>query len=81
MSTKRILRPRHRPADCPRGVAPDPDPAESEALWARLDRELTDRAICLPTVDGKKTDVVSRRVGNYQNHPFWGVLVDQLWVR
>jgi hypothetical protein len=24
---------------------------------------------------------VSRRVGNYQYNPQWGILVDQLWVR
>jgi len=27
------------------------------------------------------TDLISRRVGNYQFHPLWGLLVDQLWVR
>ena len=24
---------------------------------------------------------VSERVGNYQHHPLFGVLLDQLWVR
>jgi YVTN family beta-propeller protein len=57
------------------------NPAGSQILWARLDRELTDRAIWLPTVNGKETDVISTRVGNYQYHPFWGALIDQLWVR
>jgi len=57
------------------------NPAGSEVLWGRLDRELTNRAIWLPTVNGKETDVISKRVGNYQYHPFWGVLIDQLWVR
>ncbi len=56
-------------------------PAQAAALWARLDRELTDRAVWLPTVTGRSTDIVSRRVGNYQYHPLWGVLLDQLWVR
>jgi hypothetical protein len=50
-------------------------------LWARLDRELTDLAVWLPTVTGKQTDIVSKRVGNYHYHPLWGVLIDQLWVR
>jgi hypothetical protein len=27
------------------------------------------------------TDFVSKRVGNYQFHPLWGLLIDQLWVR
>jgi hypothetical protein len=25
--------------------------------------------------------VLGRRVGNYKYHPFWNVLLDQLWVR
>jgi YVTN family beta-propeller protein len=49
--------------------------------WERLDREITNRAIWLPTVTGTLTDIVSKRVGNYQFHAFWGVLADQLWVR
>jgi YVTN family beta-propeller protein len=57
------------------------DPAAAKPLWARLDRDLTDRAIWLPTVTGKTADLVSDRVGNYQYHPFWGAYVDQLWVR
>jgi YVTN family beta-propeller protein len=55
--------------------------ARSLRAWSQLDRELTDRAIWLPTATGTLTDIVSSRVGNYQFHPFWGVLVDQLWVR
>ena len=26
-------------------------------------------------------DLVSRRVGDYEFSPQWGVLIDQLWVR
>jgi YVTN family beta-propeller protein len=54
---------------------------EATVAWRRLDRELTDRAIWLPTITSKQTDVISSRVGNYQYNPFWGALVDQLWVR
>jgi len=25
--------------------------------------------------------VLAPRVGNYKYHPFWNVLLDQLWVR
>ena len=57
------------------------DPAKARGLWARLDRELTDLAVWLPTVTGKQTDIVSKRVGNYHYHPLWGALIDQLWVR
>ena len=55
-------------------------PAEANAQWANIDHELTDRAVWLPTVTPKTSDFVSKRVGNYQFHPLWGVLVDQLWV-
>jgi hypothetical protein len=24
---------------------------------------------------------VSKRVGNFQHHPMWGTLLEQLWVR
>jgi peptide/nickel transport system substrate-binding protein len=57
------------------------DPVAGHALWARLDRELTDRAIWLPLATPKTTDIVSGRVHNYALHPIWGPLVDQLWVR
>jgi peptide/nickel transport system substrate-binding protein len=57
------------------------DHAAAALLWQRLDRQLTDRAIWLPTVTIQQADVVSSRVRNYQYNPFWGALVDQLWVR
>jgi peptide/nickel transport system substrate-binding protein len=57
------------------------DPTRANIRWARLDRALTDRAVWLPTVTPKDTNVVSRRTGNYHHHPFLGPLIDQLWVR
>jgi peptide/nickel transport system substrate-binding protein len=56
-------------------------PQEANALWAKIDHELVDRAVWLPTVTPKTSDFISKRVGNYQFHPLWGVLTDQLWVR
>jgi YVTN family beta-propeller protein len=56
-------------------------PAEANTVWAKIDHELTDRAVWLSTVTPKTADFVSKRVGNFQFHPLWGVLVDQLWVR
>ena len=53
----------------------------ADALWARLDRELTDLAIWLPTVTPNEIDLISRRVGDYQYNPVWGALIDQLWTR
>jgi peptide/nickel transport system substrate-binding protein len=57
------------------------DPAAASRAWARIDRELTDRAYWLPMVNFKEVDVVGRRVGNYQFNLIWGPIVDQLWVR
>ncbi len=56
------------------------DPARSAALWERADRALTDRAAAVPLVNPRSIDFVSARVGNYQFHPQWGALLDQLWV-
>jgi len=57
------------------------DPARAQALWSTLDHDLTDAAALLPTVTPVVTDILGTRVGNYHYHPFWGALVDQLWVR
>ena len=62
------------------GVESGTLPAATE-LWTGLDRELTRRAIWLPTVTVNGTDLISRRAGNYQHNPLWGPLPDQLWVR
>jgi hypothetical protein len=35
----------------------------------------------VPTHTLRNIDLVSKRVGNYQHHPLFGVLLDQLWVR
>jgi hypothetical protein len=29
----------------------------------------------------KAVDFVSKRLGNYQRHPEFGLLIDQVWVR
>ncbi len=56
-------------------------PRQAQRLWQRLDRELTDRAVLVPTVAFDDTAVTARHVGNYHFNPFLSVLVDQLWVR
>jgi YVTN family beta-propeller protein len=56
-------------------------PQQAARLWANIDRDLVDRAVTVSLVTPNDTDFVSNRVGNYQFHPIWGVLVDQLWVR
>jgi YVTN family beta-propeller protein len=49
--------------------------------WARLERELIERAIVIPLVNPKDVAFVSKRVGNFQRHPVFGTLISQLWVR
>ncbi len=56
-------------------------PARADRRWAHVDRVVTDRAAWVPTINPLLTDFVSARVGNYQYHPLWGMLADQLWVR
>ena len=53
----------------------------ADARWADIDHELVDAAPWIPFSNGKEVDFVSKRVGNFQYHPEWGVLFDQLWVR
>jgi peptide/nickel transport system substrate-binding protein len=57
------------------------DPNAAARLWADLDRKATDLAVWVPTITPRNVDLVSKRVGNYQHHPLFGVLLDQLWVR
>ncbi len=57
------------------------DPYAANRLWARIDRAIVDLAPVVPLYTLKEIDLVSRRVGNFQYSPPWGVLFDQLWVR
>jgi YVTN family beta-propeller protein len=57
------------------------DPLAANEAWARVDRLLIDRAPLVPLVSQTAAFFVSERVGNYQNHPLWGPLFDQLWVQ
>ena len=49
--------------------------------WAAVDRELVDQAPWAPLYNPRNLVLLGRRVGNYQFHPFWNVLLDELWVR
>ncbi len=57
------------------------DPAAAAPLWAKIDRAVTDAAPWVSLVNPGWIDIVSDRVGNYQSHPVWGILLDQVWVR
>ncbi len=57
------------------------DPNAAGMLWARIDRDVVDQAPWVPLYNPSALVLLSARVGNYQFHPFWNLLLDQLWVR
>ena len=50
-------------------------------IWAKIDRQLVDEAPIVPLINEHGIDFVSARVRNYQFHPYWGLIADQLWLR
>jgi peptide/nickel transport system substrate-binding protein len=57
------------------------DAAAAGDAWAKVDRMLVDEAPIAALVNQREADFVSARVGNYQHHPQWDILLDQLWVQ
>jgi peptide/nickel transport system substrate-binding protein len=57
------------------------DQTAAGRLWTQIDQAATDSAAIVPTYTPRTVDLVSKRVGNYQHHPLFGVLLDQLWVQ
>jgi peptide/nickel transport system substrate-binding protein len=57
------------------------NPRAADALFTKLDREVTDRAIFLPLVNPHYYDFVSARVKNYVADPLFGLVVDQASLR
>jgi peptide/nickel transport system substrate-binding protein len=55
-------------------------PRTAEAIWAGIDRRLVDQAASVPMVNELGLDFMSARVRNYQFHPYWGLIADQLWL-
>jgi peptide/nickel transport system substrate-binding protein len=56
------------------------DPAKAGSAWAAVDRQIVDQAPTIPLLVPQGIDLVSKRVGNYQRNPPWGVILSQLWV-
>jgi YVTN family beta-propeller protein len=56
-------------------------PAVAASRWAAIDHELVDEAPWVSLYYPRDLTVLSARVGNYQFHPYWDLLIDQLWVR
>jgi YVTN family beta-propeller protein len=57
------------------------EPAAAIALWQKVEQEILGQAPVVPTYNAENVDFVSKRVGNYEYNPQWGVLLDQLWVK
>jgi peptide/nickel transport system substrate-binding protein len=57
------------------------DPTAAGMLWAHIDRDIVDQAAWVPIYNPNVLVLLSRRVGNFQLHPFWELLLDQMWVR
>lgn len=59
------------------------DPAAANARWAKIDRQVTDRAIWAPLITAafRTTTFVGPRVGNYTNLAYFGTSLSKLWVR
>jgi peptide/nickel transport system substrate-binding protein len=54
---------------------------EADARWEHAYGRIADAAPVIPLVNRRTVALVSKRAGNYQQHPLWGPLLDQLWVR
>jgi peptide/nickel transport system substrate-binding protein len=54
---------------------------ESNALWQEVYERIEATGAAVPLVNRREVTLVSKRVGNFQHHPMWGTLLDQLWVR
>jgi peptide/nickel transport system substrate-binding protein len=57
------------------------NPGAANEAWRRIDQQVTAQAPWLPLYNPRVDIATSPRVGNYQYHPFFVVLPDQLWVR
>jgi peptide/nickel transport system substrate-binding protein len=57
------------------------DPSRAAALWAEVDRRITDKAYWVPIVNAHSPALVSRRLRNFQYNPIWDFIASQAWLR
>ncbi len=57
------------------------DPAMAADRWAAVDRDLVNMAPWVPLYNPRALTLLSARTGNYEFHPYFDLLIDQLWVR
>jgi peptide/nickel transport system substrate-binding protein len=75
-------------AFCDKSIQKQIDQAETmggsdaaNAIWEKVDHEVTDQAPWVDLYNPKQIDFLSKRVGNYQWNPQWYILIDQQWVK
>ncbi len=72
---------------CDRGLERRVDAAraangpEAGTRWKDAYAYIEDAAPAVPLLNTRDAVLLSDRAGNYQHHPLWIVLLDQLWVR
>ena len=54
---------------------------EATKKLRRVEAMLAAQAPTVPLANASDIALVAERVGNYQHHPLWGPLIDQLWVK
>jgi hypothetical protein len=50
-------------------------------LWQRVERQILADAPVVPTPNPLSVDLVLKRLGTYQHHPVWWLLIAQTWVK
>lgn len=53
---------------------------EGSSSWQRIERQIAESAPVVPLTTRRYVLVTSARAGNVQFNPFYGVLLDQIWV-
>jgi peptide/nickel transport system substrate-binding protein len=57
------------------------NPDAANAIWSKVDRQITDQSAAAVLFNPKLIDFVSKRVGNYTFSKQFYMLVDQAWVQ
>jgi peptide/nickel transport system substrate-binding protein len=57
------------------------DPGAASETWAAIDRQITEQAPWVPLYNPRLDIATAPRLENFQYHPFFALLLDQLWVR
>jgi peptide/nickel transport system substrate-binding protein len=57
------------------------NPRRAATVWGQIDRRVVDASAAIPLVTPRAVEFVSSRLRNYQFHPIWGLIVDQVWLR